>query len=122
MNDILKKPSNKHILAMGIVVISIVLLVFVTGCIQNKTDAIGTAVKTDLQNLSQAPNITIKANVNKDCAGTPWYVGMQKGFFVASGIDSQDQGHLDWSLQPTALISGQTNVVDGHPNTITNLL
>ena len=64
MNNILKKPSNKRILAKGIVVISIVLLVFVTGCIQNKTDAtvnnvnsqapdIGTAVKTDNKNLSR---------------------------------------------------------------------
>ena len=133
MSNIFNKLSNTRIVTTGIVIISIVLLVFVTGCIQNKTDAtvnnansqakdIGTAVKIDNQNLPLAQNITIKANVNKDCAGTPWYVGIQKGFFVANGVDFKDQGHLDWSLQPTALISGQTNVADGHPNTIINLL
>jgi ABC-type nitrate/sulfonate/bicarbonate transport system substrate-binding protein len=49
--------------------------------------------------------VTIKANVNKDCAGTPWFVGEEKGFFKDEGIDFQDQGALDWSLQPAALVT-----------------
>ncbi|MGD0817618.1 MAG: ABC transporter substrate-binding protein [Methanomassiliicoccales archaeon] len=64
----------------------------------------------------------IVANVNKDCAGTPWFVGEDIGYFARGGIDFVDAGALDWSLQPAALISGQTNVYDGHPNTLINLL
>lgn len=73
-------------------------------------------------NALNAERPTIKANVNKDCAGTPWFVGQQKGFFEQAGINFVDKGHLDWSQQPAALISGQTDVNDVHPNTIINLL
>jgi ABC-type nitrate/sulfonate/bicarbonate transport system substrate-binding protein len=74
------------------------------------------------QKFEEAVKPKIKANVNKDCAGTPWFVGQQKGFFEQSGIDFVDKGHLDWSQQPVALISGQTDVADAHPNTIIDLL
>lgn len=65
---------------------------------------------------------TIKANVNKDCTGTPWYVGVSKGYFVNGNINFVDGGPLDYGLQPAALISGQADIYDGHPNTIINLL
>ncbi len=121
-----------QITGIAIIAISIVLFVFAAGCSQTEKTAndIGSqaqdtskGVKAEAQNHAGTQNlITIKANVNKDCAGTPWYVGVQKGYFAANGIDFQDKGHLDWTLQPTALISGQTNVADAHPNTIINLL
>ncbi|MDR3283152.1 MAG: ABC transporter substrate-binding protein [Candidatus Methanoplasma sp.] len=65
---------------------------------------------------------TVKANVNKDCTGTPFYVGTDIGYFDAYDIDFQDQGALDYGLQPAALISGQDDIYDGHPITIINLL
>ncbi len=121
-----------QITGIAIIAISIILFVFAAGCSQTEKTAndissqaqnSGNGVKAEAQNPTGTQNpITIKANVNKDCAGTPWYVGVQKGYFVANGIDFKDQGHLDWTLQPTALISGQTNVADAHPNTIINLL
>lgn len=69
-----------------------------------------------------ASGTAIKANVNKDCAGTPWFVGMDIGYFEAYGVDFVDKGHLDVSKSPAAFAAGQTNVFDGHPNTIINLL
>jgi len=122
-----------------IIAISIVLFVFAAGCSQtgkttndvsSQSQGTGTTVKTETQSPTGTQNpttgtkepIVIKVNVNKDCAGTPWFVGVQKGYYTAYGIDFQDQGHLDWTLQPTALMSGQTNVADAHPNTIINLL
>lgn len=65
---------------------------------------------------------TIRANVNKDCSGTPWFVGMQKGFFEQAGINFVDKGHLEPSQHPVALISGQVDVNDGDPQSIINLL
>jgi ABC-type nitrate/sulfonate/bicarbonate transport system substrate-binding protein len=65
---------------------------------------------------------TILANVNKDCTGTPWYVGVAKGYFVNGNINFVDGGPLDYGLQPAALISGKADIYDGHPNTIINLL
>ncbi|WP_019178697.1 ABC transporter substrate-binding protein [Methanomassiliicoccus luminyensis] len=70
----------------------------------------------------EASGYTIKANVNKDCTGTPFYVGQQIGYFEAYGINFVDQGALDYSLQPTALASGQDDIYDGHPITIINLI
>ncbi|MDR2845940.1 MAG: ABC transporter substrate-binding protein [Candidatus Methanoplasma sp.] len=65
---------------------------------------------------------TIKANVTKDCTGTPFYVGTDIGYFDANNINFVDQGELDYGLVPTALLAGRTNIYDGHPNTIINLL
>jgi ABC-type nitrate/sulfonate/bicarbonate transport system substrate-binding protein len=133
----------RQITGIAIIAISVVLFIFATGCSQTGKTAndigsqaqdTGNGAKAETQNPTGTKNletqnpagtqnlITIKANVNKDCAGTPWFVGVQKGYYLANGIDFQDQGHLDWSLQPAALISGQTNVADAHPNTIINLL
>jgi len=75
-----------------------------------------------LPNSSSEDGNTIRANVIKDCSGTPWFVGQQKGYFAHAGIDFKDMGSLDWSLQATALISGQSDVFDCHPNTLINMI
>jgi len=128
-----------QIFGIAMITISIVLFVFAAGCSQTEktANAIGSKnqdasvkevkdtaqITSDTQNSAGTPNlVTIKANVNRDCAGTPWFVGVQKGYFLANGIDFKDQGELAWTLQPAALVSGQTNVADAHPNTIINLL
>ena len=123
--------QTKTISIVFIVIIAIIL-VFITGCTQNSEHTEAKANPSSIPvNSSVTPGeagngtanlITIKANVNKDCAGTPWFVGEEKGFFKNAGINFVDQGALDWSLQPAALISGQTDVADSHPNTIINLL
>ncbi len=121
--------EKKNLLA-GVVLIVLISAAVGTYFIQNNQNNNKEPVKTTIYPENKAKVInalnvekpTIKANVNKDCAGTPWFVGQQKGFFEAAGINFVDQGHLDWSQQPSALISGQTNVADAHPNTIINLL
>ncbi|MDR0887920.1 MAG: ABC transporter substrate-binding protein [Candidatus Methanoplasma sp.] len=65
---------------------------------------------------------TIKANVSKDCTGTPFYVGVDIGYFDAYDIDFRDAGELEYRLVPTALVGGQTDIYDGHPITIINLI
>lgn len=67
-------------------------------------------------------NNTINAAVTKDCAGTPWFVGQEKGFFKDGGINFIDKGEIAWAQQPAALVSGQINVYDGHPNAVINLI
>ena len=69
----------------------------------------------------QASN-EVDAAVTKDCAGTPWFVGQELGFFNKSGIKFVDKGEIKWTDQPAALASGQINVYDGHPNSVINLL
>lgn len=71
---------------------------------------------------AKAGNNTINAAVTKDCAGTPWFVGQEKGFFKNGGVNFVDKGEIAWAQQPAALISGQINVYDGHPNALINLL
>lgn len=65
---------------------------------------------------------TVNAAVTKDCAGTPWFVAQEKGFFEKGGINFVDKGEIAWAQQPAALLSGQINVYDGHPNALINLL
>lgn len=65
---------------------------------------------------------TVNAAVTKDCAGTPWFVAVEKGFFNKSGINFVDKGEIKWGDQPAAFASGQINVYDGHPVTLINLL
>ncbi|MDR1404773.1 MAG: ABC transporter substrate-binding protein [Candidatus Methanoplasma sp.] len=90
--------------AIAVLVIAAALIVFV---LPEKTESDG---------------YTIKANVTKDCTGTPYYVGTDIGYFDAHNIDFRDGGGLDYGLQPAALISGQNDIYDGHPITIINLL
>ncbi len=98
--------------AVGVVAIIVIIAVIV----------LASGVLNTNSSTAKAETNTVKANVNKDCAGTPWFVGQQKGFFNDSGIKFIDGGHLDWSLQPAALTSGQTSVWSGHPNTLINLI
>ena len=122
---------------LTIILVAIVLIVG-SGCISSDNKEIKSTVEngnketsdpvtttskeTSQQKFEAAVRPKVRANVNKDCGGTPWFVGQQKGFFEQAGVDFVDQGHLDWSLQPAALISGQTDTAEGHPNTIINLL
>jgi ABC-type nitrate/sulfonate/bicarbonate transport system substrate-binding protein len=73
-------------------------------------------------NANASSKYTIRANVNKDCSSTPWFVAAQKGYFQNASINLDDKGALSWSLQPAALVGGQIDVYDGHPDTIINLL
>jgi len=126
-----QKRKNQLVLAAAVTLI-IVLLLVIAGCTQNSTSTKNTGTSSasvtpvsgsSSGQSSGTPSLfTIRANVNKDCSGTPWFVGVQKGFFLAGGINFIDSGALDWSLQPSALISGQTDVYDGHPNTLINLI
>ncbi|PWB49692.1 MAG: ABC transporter substrate-binding protein [Candidatus Methanoperedenaceae archaeon] len=118
--------TNKNLL-VSVVIVLLILAVAGAYLSQNNNEepvkkAQNSNDKLNVDNALKAEKPTIKANVNKDCAGTPWFVGQQKGFFEKAGINFVDQGHLDWAQQPSALISGQTNVADAHPNSIINLL
>jgi ABC-type nitrate/sulfonate/bicarbonate transport system substrate-binding protein len=104
-----KKKTNTYIIGAIAVIVIIVIIA-------------GILVLSKGNSTANAEVTTITANVNKDCAGTPWFVGEEKGFFNNSGFNFVDAGALDWSLQPAALASGQTNVYSGHPNTIINLI
>ncbi|MDR0523223.1 MAG: ABC transporter substrate-binding protein [Candidatus Methanoplasma sp.] len=84
--------------------------------------AIASIAAVSLRGDGGSSGYVIKANINKDCTGTPFYVGTDIGYFEAYGIDFRDQGALDYGLQPAALISGQDDIYDGHPITIINLL
>lgn len=65
---------------------------------------------------------TIKASVNRDCTGTPFYVGTDIGYFEANDINLVDTGATDYSTLTSLLISGQNDIYTGHPVTLVNLL
>lgn len=69
-----------------------------------------------------AENFTVKASVNKDCSGTPWFVGIEKGFFKDAGINLVDVGEIPAPQRAVALGSGQIDVLDDHPSDLINLL
>lgn len=100
--------NKKYLGIAGIVIIAVVAVFLVAG---------GTSIFA-----AKEANNTINAAVTKDCAGTPWFVGQEKGFFKNAGINFVDKGEIAWAQQPAALLSGQINVYDGHPNAIINLL
>lgn len=116
-----RKKSIAIVIAAVVVVIALASI-FVIGSAQNGTRGTVSAGASAGSATNTSGLFTIRANVNKDCSGTPWYVGVQKGYFLHGGINFVDSGPLDWSLQPAALISGQTDVVDEHPNTEIDLL
>ncbi len=64
----------------------------------------------------------VKAPVNKDCSGTPWFVGEQKNFFKNAGFKLEDVGQIAFTQQPAAFVSGQIDVYDNHPVGIINLI
>lgn len=86
----------------------ILISVFVLGIID------GAIAKDDLP--------VVKSPVNKDCSGTPWFVGVQKGFFENAGFKLDDVGQIAFTQQPAAFVSGQIDVYDGHPVGIINLI
>lgn len=120
MSDAKKPSANKLYLGLGAVIVVIVIIAIIavaTGVLgQNGTPAPTTGAPATKEDY------VVNANVNKDCAGTPWFVGELKGFFKDAGISFNDKGHLDWAQQPAAFASGQTNVIDLHPNSLINLI
>jgi ABC-type nitrate/sulfonate/bicarbonate transport system substrate-binding protein len=64
----------------------------------------------------------VKAPVNKDCSGTPWFVGEQKNFFKDAGFNLVDVGQIAFPQQPAAFVSGQIDVYDNHPVSVINLI
>jgi ABC-type nitrate/sulfonate/bicarbonate transport system substrate-binding protein len=100
--------NKKHLGIAGIVVVALVAVLLLSG---------GSEIFA-----AKSQNNTINAAVTHDCAGTPWFVGEEKGFFNKSGVNFVDKGQIAWADQPAALVSGQINVYDGHPNAIINLL
>ncbi len=71
---------------------------------------------------SSADDTVVKASVNKDCSGTPWFVGVQKGFFEDAGTNFQDVGSIAYPQRAAAFASGQIDVFDEHPSTLINLI
>lgn len=69
-----------------------------------------------------AENFTVLASVNKDCSGTPWFVGIEKGFFKNAGIELVDVGAIPAPQRVAALAGGQIDVLDDHPSDLINLL
>ena len=67
-------------------------------------------------------NYTLKASVNKDCSGTPWFVGVEKGFFKDEGVNFVDVGQIAAPQRNLALTSGQIDVEDVDPQQLVNLL
>lgn len=65
---------------------------------------------------------TIKASVNKDCSGTPWFAGVEKGFFKDGGVNFVDVGQIPGPQRNAALVSGQIDVVDADPQGLINML
>lgn len=65
---------------------------------------------------------TLRATVNNDCSGTPWFVGVTRGFFTDAGLNFVDVGQTVTEQRPTALALGQVDVLDADPLTLVNLL
>jgi ABC-type nitrate/sulfonate/bicarbonate transport system substrate-binding protein len=65
---------------------------------------------------------SINGAVTKDCSGTPWFVGNEKGFFDKYNVTVVDKGDIPYAQQPAALTSGELNIYDGHPNALINLI
>ncbi len=101
-----------------IIVVVVVALVLLAGTFVLKTKN-GTAVNSTTSNEGLP---FVKAAVNKDCGGTPWFVGVQKGFFKKAGFALVDVGQIAGPQQPAAFVSGQVDVYDGHPVSVINLI
>lgn len=97
---------------VGIVALVVIAVVAIFLTVGSETDLFA----------AKASNNTIDAAVTKDCTITPWVVGQKLGFFKKAGINFVDVGQIAWADQPAALVSGQINVYDGHPDAIIDLL
>ncbi|MBF4468522.1 MAG: ABC transporter substrate-binding protein [Methanobrevibacter arboriphilus] len=97
--------ANKKLIAIVIVIIAII------------------AIIAGLLFLPSSANAnSINGAVTKDCSGTPWFVGYEKGFFDKHNVNVVDKGDIPYAQQPAALSSGELNVYDGHPNALINLI
>ena len=67
-------------------------------------------------------NYTLKASVNKDCSGTPWFVGVEKNFFKNGGVNFDDVGQIAGPQRNAAFIAGQIDVEDADPQGLINML
>ncbi len=65
---------------------------------------------------------TLKASVNKDCSGTPWFAGVEKGFFEDAGVNFVDVGQIAGPQRNAAFIAGQIDVEDADPQGLINML
>jgi ABC-type nitrate/sulfonate/bicarbonate transport system substrate-binding protein len=65
---------------------------------------------------------TIKASVNKDCSGTPWFVGVEKNFFKNGGVNFDDVGQISGPQRNAAFIAKQIDVEDADPQGLINML
>ncbi|HWQ20893.1 MAG TPA: ABC transporter substrate-binding protein [Methanotrichaceae archaeon] len=71
---------------------------------------------------TKADDVVIRASVNKDCSGTPWFAGVEKGFFKNAGVNFEDIGQIAYPQRAAAFASGQMDVFDEHPSTLINLI
>lgn len=65
---------------------------------------------------------TLKASVNEDCTGTPWFVGEEKGLFSQYGLTFVDVGQTVTEQRTTALALGQIDVLDADPLMLAELI
>ncbi len=70
----------------------------------------------------ESNDYTIKASVNKDCSGTPWFAGVEKGFFKDGGVNFEDVGQIAGPQRNAAFIAGQIDVEDVDPQGLINML
>jgi len=125
-----EQRTKQLVLVAGIALI-VAILIIIAGCTQSTPGPSGittsgttgtTTSGSSSGTQSASPGqYTIRANVDKDCTATPWLVGEQKGFFKANNISFVDSGSLDWSLMPSALVAGKTDVYDAEVNALINL-
>ena len=73
--------------------------------------------------MPQSTDVTaINAAATKDCSGTPWFIGFEKGIFEKYGANVVDKGDIPYAQQPAALTTGELTVYTGHPNALINLI
>ncbi len=96
---------NKKLLAIVIVIIAVIGIISALVFLPSSSDA-----------------SSINGAVTKDCSGTPWFVGYEKGFFDKYNVSVVDKGDIPYAQQPAALSTGELNVYDGHPNALINLI
>ncbi|MDR3325651.1 MAG: ABC transporter substrate-binding protein, partial [Spirochaetaceae bacterium] len=60
----------------------------------------------------------IKTWSRLDCSGTPYIVGVKRGFFEREGVEIVFTGEIQGSQRVPSVASGDNDVGDAHPNTI----
>lgn len=71
---------------------------------------------------TNADDVVIKASVNKDCTGTPWFAGVEKGFFKNAGVSFKDLGPIAYQQRASAFANGQTDAFDDTPAALITLI